>query len=223
MTFLPSNYEVPQAPSGYMKLQEGTNRFRILSSAVTGYEYWNVENKPVRSREAWKLVPPDIKINEDGSFRIAHFWAFVVWNYQENLIQILQITQATIQRAMKIKIDNRKGDAKGYDFIVTRTGKGLLTDYDIDVSEASPLTPEIEAAYQAKSINLDALFDGGDPFGAVLPQAKQVVEHAEVEAALSEDDPFENLSETPFDDVKPASDLRQAVAKTSGAKFAQPQ
>ena len=74
MDFLPKTYEIPQAPSSYMKLQKGSNRFRILSSAMTGYEYWNLENKPVRSKEHPQLIPEDIKIEKDGSFRINHFY-----------------------------------------------------------------------------------------------------------------------------------------------------
>ena len=65
---------------------------------------------------------------------------------------------------MKIKIDNRKGDAKGYDFIVTKAGKGLLTDYDIDAGDSEPLPKEIEDAYNARPVNLEALYTGGDPF-----------------------------------------------------------
>ena len=53
---------------------------------------------------------------------IKHFWAFVVWNYNDNLIQILEITQATIQRGLKIKIDNREGKATENDFIITWNG-----------------------------------------------------------------------------------------------------
>lgn len=194
MSFLPSTYEkVPKAPSNYMSFEEGTNRFRILSSAIVGYSYWNTQTKPVRSREKWATLPADIKPDRFGNIRINHFWAFVVWNYQENLVQILEVTQATIQRAMKIKIDNRNGDAKGYDFIITRTD-GDPVDYDVDVAEASPLAPEIEAAYKAKPVNLEALYDGADPF-AIQPsqptQPKEELPVIQVQQEPSVDDiPF---------------------------------
>jgi hypothetical protein len=167
MTFLPPQYSVPESASGYMKFKKGTNRFRILSAAITGYEYWNVLNKPIRSQKQFDLMPNDIKLNDDGSYsQIKHFWAFVVWNYEENMVQILEITQATIQRAMKIKIDNRSGDAMGYDFIVTRTGDGLTTDYDIDTGKEEPVTSDAISELHAKKINLEALFDGSDPFNS---------------------------------------------------------
>lgn len=177
MTFLPQQYNVPKGESSYMKLEEGANRFRILSSAITGWQYFNTDTKPVRQKEKFDLIPDDIKFNDDGTFSIKHFWAFVVWDYADSRVKILEITQATIQRAMKIKIDNRKGDAKGYDFIVTRTGKGLNTDYDIDVSEAAPVPPEAEAAFKQKDIDLDALYENKDPF---IPKAKPNKEAEEI-------------------------------------------
>ena len=164
--FLPNEYEVPTSSgaSSYMKFQEGANKFRILGPAITGYEYWTTENKPVRSPKPFPSTP-DIKTNPDGSPQsIKHFWAFPVWNYQESAVQVLEITQATIQRGLKIKIDNREGNATGNDFIVTKTGKGMETEYDVDVSDPKPLSDEIAKAFMAKPINLQALFTGGDPF-----------------------------------------------------------
>ena len=110
MTFLPPQYNVPESSSGYFKFKKGTNRFRILSPAITGFDIWRKDNKPVRQQKQFDLMPSDIKLNDDGTYsQIKHFWAFCVWNYEENMVQILEITQATIQRAMKIKIDNRSG------------------------------------------------------------------------------------------------------------------
>lgn len=167
MTFLPKDYKVPTAQSGYMKFKPGANTFRILDKAIVGWEYWNEDNKPVRSKERFNGVPADIRLEDDGQpSRIKHFWAFPVWNYDDQAIQILQIVQATVQGAMSIKISNRGGDAEGYDFIVTRTGEGLLTDYDVDVKEPSPVNPKIAEMYKLSNININALFNGENPFEA---------------------------------------------------------
>ena len=182
MSFLPTSYNVPESASGYMKLKQGANRFRILSPAVTGFEYWNRENKPVRSKEPWDFIPQDIKLDDDGMpTSIKHFWAFVVWNYEEKLVQILEITQATIQRGLKIKIDNREGKATENDFIVTRAGQGLTTDYDVDVAESTPIAPEIESAYKAKNVDLETLFTGADPFAQQVKNqpAESNLKHSE--------------------------------------------
>lgn len=169
MNFLPSNYEIPKSPSSYMRMQDGVNRIRILSSAIVGYEYFNKDNKPVRSREVIE-DPADIK--QGG--KVKPFWAFAVWNYQTKSVQILELTQKSIMSALKIKIDNRKGDAKGNDFIITRQGEGLDTEYDVDVAEAEPINPEIEAAYKAKPIKLEALYDGSDPFATPLGKRSDI-------------------------------------------------
>lgn len=168
MSFFPSEYkEVPQNPSGYMKLKQGANKFRILSSAIVGYEYWNTENKPVRQKDKFKTLPTDIKLDAQGMpTRIRHFWAFVVWNYVESLVQILEITQSSIQTSMKFKIDNREGKAQDNDWIITRNGEGLDTDYDVDVLSPTPLEPKITEAYMSKKINLEALYEGKDPFAS---------------------------------------------------------
>ena len=163
--FLANDYKIPKNDGSYMKFSQGKNKFRILSSAITGYQYWTVEKKPVRQKEPFRLLPEDIQVNKDGMpTDIKHFWAFVVWNYDEQKIQILQITQVTIQRAMKIKIDNRNGDAKSYDWIITKSGDSLDAEYDVDVTEASPLNEVVADAYSHVNINLEALFLGLDPF-----------------------------------------------------------
>lgn len=169
MTFLEPNYEIPQAPSNYMKFQKGMNKFRILSPAVTGWEYWNKENKPVRSKKRWETIPADIKLENGVPTAIKHFWAFVVWNYQEQLIQILQITQSTIQGSIKTGVDLRQGNATNNDIGVERKGDGFDTEYTVQFADPSPVAPEIEEAYKAKKIDLEALFDGGDPFTSDTP------------------------------------------------------
>lgn len=171
MTFLPQTYQIPDSKSGYFKLKDGKNRFRILSPAITGYEYWNLDNKPVRQKEQFNVIPLDIKLNNDGTYsQIKHFWAFLVWSYDQKMVQILEITQASIQRQMKTKIDNREGKATENDFVVTRSGTGFDTEYDVDILDPSPVPTDAVVAMKAKKINLEALYGGGDPFSASLNQ-----------------------------------------------------
>lgn len=165
MTFFPSaDYKLPTS-SNYMTFQEGENSFRALSSAITGYKYWNTQNKPVRSKEGWDEVPKDIKREKDGTYHINHFWAFVVWNYEAEKIQILELTQKSIMRVIESYVKNPKwGSPKEYDFIVTRTGSGLETDYATTVNPKDPLDVKIAEQYAVKKISLEKLFSGEDPF-----------------------------------------------------------
>ncbi len=162
MTFLPTDYKIPKAPSNYMRFEEGLNQIRILSSAIVGYEYFNTDNKPVRSREPFEELPSDIK----SGGKIKPFWAFAVWNYNLKMVQVLEVTQKGIMQAIKSLVDNPKwGDPKKYDIAINRTGEGLDSEYTVQGEPpiADP-TPEILNAYNAKVINLEALFDGSDPF-----------------------------------------------------------
>lgn len=160
-TFLPSDYKVPTS-SNYMKLTEGEHNFRILSSAIVGFEYFTSENKPVRSKEAYDELPSDIK---DGG-RVNPFWAFVIWNYEENKIQIMEVTQKTIMLPLKALVDNKKwGDPKGYDITITRKGTGMLdTEYSVMPNPHSEVSQEIKDEFEKRPVNLNALYTGDDPF-----------------------------------------------------------
>ena len=92
-TFLPIGYEEPKTTGNYFRFQDGINRFRVLSSAIVGFEYFNESNKPVRSKEPFETTS-DIKKNGKVKF----FWAFSVYNYLESKVQIMEITQKTIQK-----------------------------------------------------------------------------------------------------------------------------
>lgn len=166
--FLPEGYEVPKATGGaYMKLKQGQNRFRILSAAITGYEYWTEARKPVRSRQLWRTIPADADITGERGWNPKHFWAMVVYNIDEKAIQILEITQSTILSAIQELIHNEEwGDPRNYSLTITRKGEKLETEYSVVPSPAKPTPDDVLKQYQEKAINLDALFEGKNPFEA---------------------------------------------------------
>lgn len=163
--FLPEDYEAPVMGGGYMKLQDGDNVFRVLSSAIIGYEYWTNENKPVRSRTPFDETP-NIKLGKDGKpQKPKHFWAFVVWNYQTKNVEILQLTQSSIQGAITNLVkDEDWGNPMKYDIKISRTGQGIETEYAISPKPHKDIDPEIEEAFESKKINLDALYSNDNPF-----------------------------------------------------------
>jgi hypothetical protein len=164
-TFLPQDYEAPKSQGGnYMKFQDGENRFRVLSSAIVGYEYWNNENKPVRSKEPFTETP-NAKMNQDGRVSIKHFWAFVVWNVKEEKLQVLEVTQAGIQQSITTFVSNEDwGDPKQYDILINREGEGIETRYTVTPCPHKPLDQEIAELYAGTQVNLNALYEGQDPF-----------------------------------------------------------
>lgn len=161
--FFPTDdYKVPVTSDYLNKFEQGDTTFRVMSSAIVGYVYFNKENKPIRQKEVFDSTPSDIK--KDGS--VKHFWAFVVWNYEAERIQILEIMQKSIMTGMKAIIDNPKwGNPKNYDITITRKGTTMNdTEYAIMPNPHTETSDEIRNAFLNKKVNLEALYDGGDPF-----------------------------------------------------------
>ncbi len=157
--FLPTDYKSPSANNNYMKLQEGENKLRILSNAVIGWEEW-LDNKPIR-------YTFDKKPNKifDSKKPIRHFWSFIVWNYQEEAIQILNITQATIRNCIEsLCKDSDWGEPFNYDLKIIKKGDGMETEYLVNPLPHKPLNTSIIKAFEEKPCNLEALFDNLDPF-----------------------------------------------------------
>jgi len=160
--FPEAGYKVPET-SNYMKFATpGEHTFRVLSSAIVGYVYFNTENKPIRSKTTFDETPSDLK--KDG--RISHFWAFVVWNYEAKRVQILEVAQKSIQTQMQALINNVKwGNPKNYDITVTRKGTTMNdTEYTVMPNPHTPVDDEIVKKFQTMKINLEALYEGLDPF-----------------------------------------------------------
>lgn len=103
-TFLPEGTSIPTGQSNYMKLSEPENKFRVLGSAITGFELW-VKGKPIRNKSKDAFTPEQLEnadINKfTGKKKIPqYFWAFPVYNYQTKNIEILELTQVTIMRGI---------------------------------------------------------------------------------------------------------------------------
>lgn len=167
--FLPDKYEVPASSGRYMKLQQGENRFRILGSPILGNEYWTEQNgkkSPVRKRMGEKIVTADLE--ESDGRAIKHFWAMPVWSYRDNSVQILEITQKGLQKAVKeLASDEDWGNPRDYDLSVLRQGEGMETEYSVVPKPKKKLEEAALNAWketQADGFNLEALFGGGDPF-----------------------------------------------------------
>ena len=157
--FLPKDYEVPVS-SNYMKFEDGANTFRVLSSAVTGWEYWNAEGKPVRTRDAIEEMPDDIRYKDGKAERIKPFWAFVVYNYRAKRVQILELTQKGLMNGILALVKNPKwGTPTAYDITVTKSGDGLNTEYGV-MPEPHSESPVLNVPV----LDLNLLYEGKDPF-----------------------------------------------------------
>ena len=181
--FLPKDYETPEVPSNYMILEEGENSFRVLSSAIVGYKWWvdhgQEGRKPMRVRTADE-VPEEVKNATEKRAQAKHFWAFPVYNYHTKSIQVLEIKQQTIMRAIEAFVKNPKwGNPQRYDLVIekVKTGsRGFGCEYHVIPEPPTPLDAGIAELAKMVPVRLEALYDGGDPF-AVTDEAGEAVKH----------------------------------------------
>lgn len=161
-----ADIEIPNKGGAYMKFNQPENLFRILSKPIVGYEGWKTQpdgsRKPVRKHVDEQLTMTDF--DNDGE-EVKYFWAMKVFNYQTEQIEILEITQKTIQKAIKsIASDKDFGSPFGYDIKVSKTGEGKETRYTVIAKPPKALGEDIKQLDHDTPVNLNALFKGDNPF-----------------------------------------------------------
>lgn len=185
MSFLPTDYEAPAGNNRYMKFKDGDNRFRVLDSAIVGNELW-INKKPVRKRMTDPFTRDQLESadtdREGNPSRAKHFWAFPVIDSSDSTVKILEITQRSVQDALRVIVqDPDWGSPTGYDLLVKREGSGIETSYSVNPKPAKPLSDAQKATWDAvveKGFDLDELFISGDPF---TPHLKTSVEEINID------------------------------------------
>lgn len=152
------------------KLEDGKeHRFRLFGTGITGFEAWTTDNKPVRYAEKPEDadLPPNVKIEDNGSPIVRRFLAGLVYDYASEDFKILQLTQKSLMNGLfKYMQDEDFGDPTGYDIKLTRKGSGMKTEYSLVAAPPKPPAKAVEAEYADLYCNLEALFEGKDPFEA---------------------------------------------------------
>lgn len=172
--FLPPTYEVPEneTTSGYLKTKQGENRIRILASPILGWVWWidkngNIREKGVQPQKGDKPVRVPFKgvVPVEAAETVKHFWAMKAYNYAEKAVQVWEVTQKQIQNPLKeLSKDEDWGSPLAYDIVITKTGEKLETEYSVIPKPKKELAPEIAEALKNTPINLESLYDGGNPF-----------------------------------------------------------
>ena len=124
MAFLPQNIKAPSEGNGgsgnYMRFVQGENKFRIIGASedkptpgfIHGTLGWAVEDgkkRPIR----WADGEQAPQAFED---KPRAFYAFVVYNYNESKVQILEMTQVKLQaELLQLAQDEDWGDCRKYD------------------------------------------------------------------------------------------------------------
>ncbi len=171
MAFLDGYTDVPQnsGSSGgkYMKLTQGANQFRIVGSFedgtnIQGMLGWGEDEEGKRKPYRWKVgedAPRKFKENPK------QFFALLVWNYDEECLQVLELTQAKLRtEIVTLAKDEDWGDPRKYDLKIVRNGEGLETSYAMTPSPQKKRSDEINDAVKNTKVDMSALFRGEDPF-----------------------------------------------------------
>jgi len=165
--FLPMHYKVPVSGQ-FMKLVDGDNKFRILASAVVGWVGWK-NGKPFRRPGIKQNInPTEVELSKYGKPRIDHFWAFPVWNYKDNKIQILEVTQKGIMKDIEnyYMIEDWGDPVNRYDLVIKKFKEGDMTKYSVTPLPHKETSPEIKREFAESKIDLNKLFDGEYPMPA---------------------------------------------------------
>ncbi len=172
--FLPQGYEELKITKNYIslsKLEPGEHKFRIVQRPKCGWVEWK-ERKPYRYRPEQK---PDSSF--DAKEPLRPFWACYVWDYARKGLFIVEITQATVLKALTAYgKDEVWGDFTKYDIKIVKEGSGKETKYIVSPVPHKEMVDEIVEALMRSPVKLEALYDGGDPWGDYMPNKDGVTQ-----------------------------------------------
>lgn len=149
----------------YMKFETGANKFRALSKPISGWVVWEEDEdgnrKPVRTSIIDEPEAPD----DDPRNAPKKFLALVVLDRADDEVKILEITQQSVIKAVKAYAANPDwGNPFSYDLTVTKKGEGKKTRYTVVTSPKKPLEKNLVKEAMAKPCNLDAMYEGENPW-----------------------------------------------------------
>lgn len=166
---LPTTFKKPEkTKDDYTQLQDGENRLRVLTDFISGQKYWVGEGetrKPVRVHDGDQIPVKDLGTDKWGNpERVRAFIAAVVWNYTTKRIEVFETDKISIlSDIFDLETDVDWGDVSKYDIKIRKSGEGKETRYKVDPAPAKPLDITIKEAFKAKVIDLNKLFEGGEP------------------------------------------------------------
>ena len=173
-SFLPEGYKEP-SNNPYMKFTAGSNRFRILGPAKVGYEYWTrktidgiEKDVPIKVTKEESIPLAEVITDKYGKIAIYYFWAFPVYNFNEERIQILQIKQKSVREGMQKSLGNKMwGNAVPgeYTFDVNQGKKADgKPEYSVIPEPKEELDKSIVEKFNSMNIDMDVWMAGKDPF-----------------------------------------------------------
>lgn len=223
MNYLPEGFETLQAPKSYInlsKLPEGEFKYRIVQRPIAGWIDW-LDKKPCRYR-------PDEKPAKsfDPEKPMKAFWSCYVWDYAQEGLFIMEVSQMGVIKALTDLGRNEDwGDFTDYDIKIKKEGSGKETKYSVMPCPHKPLGKHIEMAIAERPVNLDALYEGGDPWNdKPVNVAHTVLRKQVVETKDEELEGIDALKETLFKeglDLTYLDEFIEKIAKKKGQTSSQ--
>lgn len=155
-------------------------RSRLVSRISKGYEVWDVDGKPHRSKTEAGLA--HVQPRQDGKYgpdKVKEVWAALFWDVEAGTEKCFTFSQWGIKSGLREQITEwgtpDSGTVFDYDFVFVLATVNGKPGYKVHVADAAkgtarhPLPQEAQdsiAALYAAGFNLEALWEGGDPFPA---------------------------------------------------------
>ena len=154
--------------------------------SVAGYEAWvdsrdGAKRIPLRFSEEPTREDLEARATEQGAVvgdAVARpFFAFCVWNYDTESVQVFQFSQQSLARPLIEALSDEEVEAEVtlYDFVISAIGTGRDKRYSVLPMPGKRRTPAVDKkitaaweAVEAKGFSLDVLLTGGDPFKGPL-------------------------------------------------------
>ncbi len=152
--------EVIGGKSTFFKLEQGSNKFRIVSPMLNGFEGWNRSGDSAKVfRQAAPFTLKEVKdLGLEGNPK--QFFACIVYSYEHEDCLSWTFTQKSIAQEIRNYItDPDWGDPTAYDITVKKSGTGLSTEYNLVFSPPK----QLEVDLSDLNYRLENLFDGDDP------------------------------------------------------------
>lgn len=156
--------------SSYMKFEQGENKIRIIGTVddgkfITGMIGWAKDKDGNRKPFRWKV---DEKQPREFADKPKEFFAFLVFNYATNSVQVLEVTQRSIKdELINLGNDDEWGDWRKYDIAIVRNGVDLETQYAVTPKPHKKMTEEQVEIIKNTKADLSALYRGDHPIEQV--------------------------------------------------------
>lgn len=200
--FLPNGYKyTANTGSEFLRLEQGDNKVRILSAPLIGRLWWVDQDGVIRGKGAVQKGDKPIRISINESLpediievQTREFWMMKVWNYKNDAVEIMEITQQTILKPLVEFIESEEwGDPRSYDINFKKHGSGKDTKYFVMPSPKKELTEEMEEVIGENNVDLQSFLTSNkkDAFeGMDIDNDPETTESVEQEEVPEEDLPF---------------------------------